>query len=512
MQIAEQSKAVYVLEIHTPVRKEQIKKVDRMSDNKSEENPRKKELIQKIVSKVCEEKKRIDPLDSIPDRANYYNQASRLVEYIFNKNWPMFSLARMSDECLIDWCAGWVVESGQPNSSRSRNLLGELDRPSMNQNYKPLCGPEQSAKELPQPRHIQENIKKVDQYLNSNCMLDQQEWIRTIISVINKVRNPIQIIESLIQLNWECLAGRLLKGIQYVKAYQISCADIQQIQNYILISWGMISEVLYYLCMNQSKKSIDWLISIRENYSKLHFFNALYVNDEGRKMYQELTLNKQGERVSIAGQALALQEELKAIFGEYNRIEQMLVDDIDENPDFFLNPKPLKYEKIEDYIHSGRGRIQLINDMEEKETATSSSYYEKLKMARNYLEQYYEADSAEEKESARVLRIVYREIFVNKVKQSRRKNDNTSYLIAKKQMCNEEISSREKIFIEFKLQRGKFREAGRLDEYKLFTQIQQEYRDVLVRIPECHSYEAMIFAVRNAGDLALKMILAEIGK
>lgn len=500
MQIAEQSKAVYVVEIHTPVRKEQIKKVDHMSENKSEENDKKKELTQKIIAAVYNKKKYHI---SSAERSAISTQAKRLVESIFDENKPLTHYQRMSDKDIVEWGVDWITGASQSNVNRPRKLLGEIDNPSMNYNYKPLGGAVRSADTQVQPQEVQTRIDQVNQFLDANYIFDPVKYYEKMMSILSAAQCASLAVDGFIQLN-QNIAETLFERIRYAADNQITLIELQQVKNYIMISLEMTEKLLTYLIFcNRSKNQVERLLAIKVMFTQLRFVIMDHARQEKETNYQELILNEQGDTASICAPVFALKEELSACFSEYNRIEAALVKDIKENPESFRNPKPLKHARISEY---GQEKIHLIADLEEKGNATSNSYYKKLEQAYAYMQQYYKAGSETLKDSTFALRSIYRELFSNMTKQSNRKAECTARTIIQKQIGKEKVTSREVAFIDFKLQRGLFREAEKLDEYEMVTQIQQVYRDVLMQGPEYRCYSEMIYAVWYVSEKALRII------
>lgn len=198
-----------------------------------------------------------------------------------------------------------------------------------------------------------------------------------------------------------------------------------------------------------------------------------------------------------------MKQQYKAYAEEATQIEQMLEKDIDSHKTFFENPKPFHYGLAKLYSN----KKQLIMDLKENDMVSGGDY-KRLEKAKRYIDwANLKGEAIGDKEDVVLLRIVYREIFMNKAKLlDKSRNNLTSYTIVKKCMLGEQVEKRQGIFLDKKILRGRFREYNILLEYKYYNRINQECRRILNKILDLPNDELMYEMIHAVLSEILKII------
>lgn len=273
-----------------------------------------------------------------------------------------------------------------------------------------------------------------------------------------------------------------------------------RVASYIKVTEVVIEEVLYSVIIKfAGHNQFKYLKTILQGLAQIDDEMQKIYCEEEKKPVQELIVNQNGKKSTPAMQYLTLRMQYKVYNDEATMIENLLEDDIEKNKDFFLNPRAVKHFWIRQYSD----RLPLIKDLKER-ASVSSDDYTKLENAIEYIERY---EGMPNSEYTITLRIIYRELFMNKVKlQDKGRKNHTAATITKKLIGGKEIENREWIFIEKKIQRGTFRELQILSEYKYFNKINQIYRGMMEKIFAFSNDELMYDKITDATIKTLNLI------
>lgn len=428
-------------------------------------------------------------------------EINRMVNHIQNQDSPLnMYVGRVEDEILAKYISELIT-----TPFKDRKFISKLGFKGMRYDYTDLLGKPDSAEKYTDSDEAEENKKRVlELYSQIDMFFDQEKIMDTILYLIEQIKenneSAVDAFEGIKECI--CLVNMQLKGEKILAA----CNDMEsvysvRVSSYAKLTESMVMEILYRISTKFSRysQSKGWL--------KYILLGITQINDEVQKVYekeikkpfQELIINQEGKKSTPARDYITLGAQYKAYDNEATMIENLLESDIERNKEFFLNPRMVKYSQIQKYLDD----LPLIKDLKEGKNVCEDDYkmLEKAKKVSSHLEKINNSDSTI------MLRIIYRELFMNKVKlQDKGRKNYTANTIAKKIISGKEIEKREWIFIEKKIQRGAFRECQILSEYKYFNKINQIYRGMMVKIFAFSNDVRMYDEIRNIAIRVLNLM------
>ncbi len=435
-------------------------------------------------------------------------EVSRIIEYLtdFNSNLSWFQ-GKVSEDILVQIIVHWITTPFD-----DRKLLSKLvDGKGMRYNYVPLIVPFSSAEKEEQRDDINNKMKLLKKQLENSESLFSPDT--KLISVMQKIKKHkgwdyFNLISEIRNINKDEIAALLIKEKQLAKVYGFEMVYFHRIAQYVKVSEIIVTELLYSIVVRF--KAQEQLENLKEILKGLEILekevveHTLKINNE--VPYKELQINSYYKTVSPVTQAFVIYMQYKAYVEEMKNIENVLIQDINNNVRMFNDPKPFKHIRYTDYENDR----QAILDLKES-CKIGTNDYKKLNNTGRYIELMNSKGMQLGFYDDMVLfRIVYREIFMNKVTLSANKNlDTTSLTIAEKILNNCDVTTREEIFLEKKIQRGGFRENNILKEYGVFNVILQKYRDIMLCVLSLPSDTLIYKFIENVLDETLKIIQSQ---
>lgn len=436
-------------------------------------------------------------------------EVERIIEYVkrTGSNLSWFN-GKVSEELLTEMIVHWVVT---PYESK---FLSQLFYQGIRYDYEPLIVPFSSVEKEMQSEEIQKQVKKFREKVQiAEPYFDVGTKLSLIMQKIQEYEGlDFNFIDEIIQINDEDIVLSLIKEKQLATIHGLEMIHSKRIAQYIKIPEIIVSEVLYSIIMkHRSIEQITTLKCILQCMSDVkkslmqetsHILNSV--------KYQELKINEDGKSSSAITQFFVILMQYRAYAEEVKKIDVILEEDIRYKENNFVRPGAFQHLFVDDYL----SKWQLIRDLKEKESRGEYDL-QRLEEAKRFIalcnEKNWQLGDAN---NLVLLRIVYREIFMNKARLPDYNRNNTSMTIARRMLGDEQVENREELFLEKKIQRGFFRETGLLQEYVLFNSILREYREMLLQVVSLPNDLLMYQGLKTILDEVLRIIkvLYEAGK
>lgn len=433
-------------------------------------------------------------------RARINVEIDRMIKNVKNPDSPLNSyVGRVKDEILAVCIADMIT-----TPFKDRKFISQLGFEGMRYDYTDLLGNPDSAEKYTESVEIEKNKKTVlDLYNKTQDFFKPERRIDEILKYAKQIRRKDEDSVKAFERIKECVSiiEMGLKVEKVLAAYNnMESVYSDRVASYIKVTEVVIEEVLYSVIIKfAGHNQFKYLKTILQGLAQIDDEMQKIYCEEEKKPVQELIVNQNGKKSTPAMQYLTLRMQYKVYNDEATMIENLLEDDIEKNKDFFLNPRAVKHFLIRQYSD----RLPLIKDLKERESVSSDDYT-KLGNAIEYIERY---EGMPNSEYTITLRIIYRELFMNKAKlQDKGRKNHTAATITKKLIGGKEIENREWIFIEKKIQRGTFRELQILSEYKYFNKINQIYRGMMGKIFAFSNDELMYGKIADITIKTLKLI------
>ena len=430
-------------------------------------------------------------------------EIERIFKYIQSSSSELsWFQGKVSDDILSNYIADWITKK-----FTHRNLLSQQNFKGMYYDFTSLIAEHESVEDYCKDSDELNSKVKIyqEQYEKIESFFAPQEMIGTIQRVI-KSNTGFDYSSTLIKLQ-ECsnlILQNLLVEKQLPMYFGLEQLNYVRITEYMKVAEFIIEEILYSIiitfCRNEQE---DCLKDILRAEGILDDEMDKEIARWEKESYQIVKINQEGKRASLADQAYVLRQQYKAYAEESTQIEQILEKDIDSHKSFFENPKPFHYGLVKLYSN----KKQLIRDLKENDMVSGGDY-KRFEKAKRYIDwANLKGEAIGDKEDVVLLRIVYREIFMNKVKLlDKSRNNLTSYTIVEKCMTGEQVEKRQGIFLDKKILRGRFREYNILLEYKYYNRINQKYRRILNKILNLPNDELMYEVIHAVLSEMLKII------
>ena len=432
-------------------------------------------ILQMVIDKVVDYKKENEEEYSL---FFLKTQINRILDYCENKDSPL-SLYPGNVSCSI---MADIIFDMLKRKYKERNFLSELSYNGIKYDYSQLIYKAPSAEFEEQPEYIKKEIdeflKQMDENENNFNPLQKITEFHEILCFRTR-KTDREILEEISFFNKNRIYDLVNLEKKIVKVIGLESVYVRRVGNYIKMSEIMISETLFFLIRrNLPEEQIKYfeiiLNSMRKMKEKL--FEEISTLCKNNK-YQILIVNQDGKESSPITQFLTIYQQYRSVIEENKKIEEALENDIIENLDFFMKPTPVTHRFMTEY----KSDIKLLIDLKESEKRSSSDK-KKLIQACDFMREWY-GDTYDKIEKIEVLnlRIVYREIFMNKVRLNNYNDNHTALYIANRFLNKKRVEDKELIFLEKKIVRGLFREMGILDLYVLYNKTLREFREMILQ-------------------------------
>lgn len=410
-------------------------------------------------------------------------ELDRMLSHVKNPESPLFMLVgRVSDDILSGYIATWITAPFE-----SRKLISQLNFKGMRYNHSDLLGKYKSVESSNNSTKIEEAKRKLlTIYAEREADFEPKRMERIILDLTKQIRMTSNRYEYLMAFEKlkTCMIeieSSLMEEKALAVNYNLECVYYRRVSSYIKITEMMIQELLFSIIVRYRwDRQEDRLKNILDGLSLCEEYMNKLTESGVELIYQHLVVNQTGKKISPANQALVLWLQYRDYVEEAKQIENLLENDIENNKEFFLSWNPLEYEIASQY----HGENQLIKDLKEKETVCKDDY-KRLDKAREYID--YESGKGKmnylDKNNTYILRVIYRELFMNKAKLKDKSRRNiTASAIVQDLLDGVKVEKRHEIFLNEKIRRGYFRELQLLTEYRYYNEILQKCREVLNKI------------------------------
>ena len=412
-------------------------------------------------------------------------ELDRMLSHIKNPESPLHMLVgRVPDDILSEYIATWITAPFE-----SRKLISQLNFKGMRYNHSDLLGKYKFVENSNNSTKIEEAERKLlTIYAEREADFDPKRMESVILDLTKQIRMTSNRYEYL--MAFEKLKTCIIEieiSLMEEKAlavnYNLECVYYRRVSSYIQIVEMMVQELLFSIIVRyRLDKQEERLKNILDELSLCEEYMNKLTESGIELIYQQLVVDQTGKKISPANQALVLWLQYRDYVEEAKQIENLLEEDIENNKDFFLSWKPVRYEMESQY----HGKNQLIKDLEEKETiSTRGDNYKRLDKTKAYID--YESRKGKinylDKNNTYILRVIYRELFRNKAKLKDKSRRNiTASSIVQDLLDGVKVEKRHEIFLNEKIRRGDFRELQLLTEYRYYNEIVQKCREILNKI------------------------------
>lgn len=416
-------------------------------------------------------------------------EVERYFDYIKNPEHPLsYFNGRMSDNDLAKYiCQLATTDFGAGN----RELVCNLSKKGMKYDFTHLPAKVESASHFDLSPEINDKLIELkDAYYNPKS---REENIIKMIKAY-RYKNYKDLILALRKEN-DLVLQVLIEEKEKVVEVGADSVYYLRISQYMDFSYVMLSEFLLYMIIScyglEQKECLLEIIKYMDDNFPLPCMK------ENTASHQKVVINKNGDTVSPAPQAFGLRIGKKQIWDEEEQIERVLEDDMRKNEEFFKPPKHFLHNKISEYETNRKLIIDLIG-----KNQVHNDDYVKLEEAKEFIELWGMIDGTlGNEEDIYLLYMVFREIFINKARLPDKEKNLTALTIARRFLVgDDELRRWDEVFINKKLQRGRFWILGLQDEYFLYNKILQKYRKTLLEV----------FDILN--DISSYLLIHEIGE
>lgn len=409
---------------------------------------------------------------------NIKHQVDNYIKDIKNpdSNWHKLA-GRMSEMQLGTQIASYILEKFP-----SRKLRSNVDKPGLKYSILSIPG---TPTELFAPKESCELKMRKSQFntcfprdKHSSPMKYQGDFMR-----ILKYESWGQILDDVIQINEKIIQD---KNNEKDNACKMGLSIIQygDVFDYVKLSTIMFDELLFkWIRLDRDQNPLEKMGYIFQYLSELPEFEPK--TEVKVKLNEKEEEKREGEEDSINayGDAFKADLQLGSLWEEELKIENILVDDIEKNPQKLVMKNFPLHNFISDYNNkitvitrevSGKRKPQTIDIDNCKGSIQFLEKWDSI-----YGDEFTEQEKLDENSMITLL-IVYKEIFCDNIKYSKR--GTTAKTIAYNAIDGKEVTSQERVFIEKKLARGPFSVTGNGSIYVAYIKIIQKFRNYLLSV------------------------------
>lgn len=406
-------------------------------------------------------------------------KAQRILDYFEQRDSPLsWYVGKVPYSILAD-----IVYDMTKKEYKDRKILSNLKYEGIRYDFSELIYNASSAENEEQPESVRRSIeefKKNDDKLKK--FIDPLSQTEILLEILYSKKTNDEILKKISVLNINMIYYPIIMGKRIANIFGLEYINIAYIEQYLKMSEIIVGETLYFLIKKyRFEDQVRNLELILKNVRKIKEDLIEEIKFYEGNTYQVLIVNQNGKKSSPITELFAVYLQHRSYVEEIRKIDEILELDIKENPEFFLAPSNFLYKKYEDYTSCK----ELLIDLKESEKRNSNDK-NKLIKAKDFIRFWFE-DDYDFNNNLVMLRIIYREIFMNKARLNNYNENHTALDIANRFIDNKknesirEVKERERIFIEKKILRGKFREANMLNFYSVYNEIIREFQEVLLQ-------------------------------
>ena len=404
------------------------------------------------------------------------SQCNRIIGMIKDDKSDLFKFWEKTDDNEIaDFITNIFCRKTQ------RNLLSQLDYTGMKYNLTELC--------IKKPKNEESNSDQLNKKLEENDSVFNPETLIPCFvqcSKNYKKENFNEFCKTARRYNTLAL-GTLLTEKKIVESHSYNYLYFKRVAQYSKLTTIVLGDLLSknLLWHVGYENSNEYINSVKQG---LEFLKAFveYAIERYKYLkpssYSYRSENGTVDKITMTDQRYVLYYQTKCYLEEVKKINGLLENEINENPDSFQKHQSTKYLRVSDYSYNNSEQIR--DFMEDESKLITKNDLLKLDESKEFIKKANkEGFELGSEEDAILLKIVFREIFNNKTKQGTNKNeDRNAMTIARNWMKKGILSNRDWIFIECKLCRGRFREIKRIELYPYYNKILLTIEEILNKV------------------------------
>lgn len=279
-------------------------------------------------------------------------ELDRMLSHIKNPESPLHMLVgRVPDDILSEYIATWITAPFE-----SRKLISQLNFKGMRYNHSDLLGRYKFVENSNNSTKIEEAKRKLlTIYAEREADFDPKRMESVILDLTKQIRMTSNRYEYL--MAFEKLKTCIIEieiSLMEEKAlavnYNLECVYYRRVSSYIQIVEMMVQELLFSIIVRyRLDKQEERLKNILDELSLCEEYMNKLTESGIELIYQQLVVDQTGKKISPANQALVLWLQYRDYVEEAKQIENLLEEDIENNKDFFLSWKPVRYEMESQY-------------------------------------------------------------------------------------------------------------------------------------------------------------------